>query len=178
MNRFLYNLTARLPCRLIAQEGGTPYLERYYLGQILGVTFYLHRFVGSDGDRHAHNHPWTWARALVLSGGYIEEAVTDLTTSTDAGYMSELRTIRWWNKINGNHFHRIVGVEPGTWTLFFHSKRQTVQKGCCRVPKGWGFLGVEQIGLRVVTLFHPYPSARPEWWTSAPRGNQSKRQPL
>lgn len=38
----LLKLSARLPCRLI-KVNGEPYLERYYVGRLLGVTFYLHR---------------------------------------------------------------------------------------------------------------------------------------
>ena len=57
MNRVLRAISDRLPCRLITDKG-TLYLERYYVGQAFGATFYLHRFVGSDPDRSMHDHPW------------------------------------------------------------------------------------------------------------------------
>ena len=114
ISKLLYKLTANLPCRLIALDSG-PYLERYYVGQLFGVTFYLHRFVSGDSERHLHNHPWRWGRALVLSGGYTEECVTDLCPAAgDSGCLIEERRIRWWNKVNGNHFHRITAPKPTT----------------------------------------------------------------
>ena len=58
IRRALFRYTARRPCRLIDIEG-RPYLERYYLGSLFGVTAYLHRFVGYDSDREVHDHPWT-----------------------------------------------------------------------------------------------------------------------
>ena len=45
--------------------------KRYYVGQLFGVTVYLHRFVGCDGDPELHDHPWN-ALSIVLSGSYIE----------------------------------------------------------------------------------------------------------
>ena len=44
IHKLLFKLTAGLRCKLIDREGA-PYLERYYLGRLFGVTFYLHRFV-------------------------------------------------------------------------------------------------------------------------------------
>jgi hypothetical protein len=77
INRALFNLTSRLPCRLIKPDD-RPYLERYYVGQLFGVTFYLHRFVSADSERHVHNHPWTRGGSVILAGSYTEEIATDL----------------------------------------------------------------------------------------------------
>ena len=54
LNRLLYRLASPLPLRVI-KEDDRPYLERYYVGTLLGVRCYLHRFVGSDPDRGLHD---------------------------------------------------------------------------------------------------------------------------
>lgn len=136
VNRLLYWLTARLPCRLISLDSG-PYLERYYLGEWFGVTCYLHRFVSGDSERHMHNHPWAHGRALVLSGSYVEEVAVDLY---GGGCLTERHTVRWWNVVNGNTFHRIHEAKPGTWTLFMHGERQRIKLGMTSRLKGWGFI--------------------------------------
>lgn len=171
IHRILYRLTAHRPARLIKLDGA-PYLERYYLGSLFGVTFYLHRFVAADGERHAHNHPWTWGRSLVLCGWYDEEAVIDLTPATLTGYVSEIRRVNWWNHINGNHFHRIAAAAPNTWTLFFHGPRAVLPGGAL---KGWGF--IETGPPSDVVAFRQDPGKPYAWWYSAPLGYQSGREP-
>ena len=183
INRLLYQLTARLPCRLIPRAENEPYLERYYVGQLLGVTFYLHRFVSSDEEPHLHNHPWNWGRALVLAGSYDEEYVTDLcphaTPSGGSGCLTETHRVRWWNKVNGNHFHRIANAQPGTWTLFFHGPRSQVRLGQCSKPKGWGFLeNFYGVGIHNVTVFRPFPVTSGAWWLTAPKGREAGRETL
>lgn len=171
VDRWLYDFSARLPVRLI-QVNGKPYLERYYLGSALGVTFYLHRFVSADREEHVHNHPWGWGRALVLSGGYDEEVATDLCPrASESGCVTVTRRVRWWNRVDGSHFHRIANAERGTWTLFFHGPRTALRSGMAGIWKGWGFL--ERQGGD--TVFRPYPSAGHEWWRTAARGAESGR---
>lgn len=176
INKFLYWLTARLPCRLIKIED-RPYLERYYLGHLLGVTFYLHRFVSSDSERHVHNHPWRRGVALVLTGGYIEERAFDLCPAANvAGCISRYRRVRWLNRVDANTFHRIHNAKPGTWTLFCHGARAKVGSSL----KGWGFLQ-QQSGPGVAatgTLFIPYPSTPEPWWEDAKTGAEIGREPL
>ncbi|MEA3274035.1 MAG: hypothetical protein U9Q81_01780 [Pseudomonadota bacterium] len=77
IERLLYRISARRPCRFIDGEQGEPYLERYYLFGALGWHAYLHRFVDSDPDRGLHDHPWNRALSLVLSGGYEELRPSD-----------------------------------------------------------------------------------------------------
>lgn len=176
INKLLFKLSARLPCRHIRVDG-KPYLERYYVGQLFGATFYLHRFLSSDQERHTHNHPWSWGRALVLCGGYDEEVATDLTTSSVDGYLAETRRIRWWNQVDGSHFHRIANAKPGTWTLFFHGPRATVERGHVTQLKGWGFLSR---GDHCVT-FTPFNSGGTppgDWWLWEPKGRDAGRVPL
>ena len=57
VRRVLFNLSGRFPCRFINRNPEERYLERYYLGKCLGLTFYLHRFVSPDGDEEVHDHP-------------------------------------------------------------------------------------------------------------------------
>lgn len=181
INRLLYKLTAGLPVRLISLESG-PYLERYYLGEILGVTFYLHRFVSADSERHVHNHPWKWGGSVILVGGYTEERLVDLCPHWRDGYVTRFIKRRWFNVVNGNTFHRIHDAKPGTWTLFFHGSRELLpaldDENPLMVHKGWGFL--EKHGSRRgdVTVFSDYPSAHSNWWETAPAGWKSGRAPL
>ena len=119
MKKILYWLTNFLPCRII-NDGETPYLERYYLGTLFGWRLYLHQFVGSDPDRGLHDHPWSRAFSIILSGWYYE-----LTRSGE-------RRVRWFNSLTGDTFHRVIlpidwsrGDAPDKpcWTLFFHTSK-------------------------------------------------------
>ncbi|WP_445364915.1 hypothetical protein ACJJJB_00140 (plasmid) [Microbulbifer sp. ANSA001] len=176
--RLLFWLSARLPCRLIPLESG-PYLERYYLGQLFGMTFYLHRFVSSDSEKHLHNHPWEWGGSLILNGGYMEERAVDMCpVASSSGCLTEFKYRRWFNRVNANTFHRIHKAEPETWTLFVEGTRVMVGQK----RKGWGFFqqlrgfGEGEEGL--ITVFTPYPRSFGNWWEGARRGGQAGRVPL
>lgn len=187
INYLLFMWTANLPCRLI-YVADKPYLERYYLGMVLGWTFYLHRFVSADAERTVHNHPWWHSFSIILSGWYLEDVVTDLCPQLDDGVVLHRRRIAWFNFIRGSTFHRIAELRPGTWTLFFHGARAVVgeeQKWVrgvkVREPvlKGWGFLEVEQRSTSRVTTFKPFPpSYKLDWWTDAALGRDATREPL
>jgi hypothetical protein len=94
-------LSARLPNpRVIRSRDGLAYLTRWYLwgapkvpadfvspfdeyGNPIpeavwadGIGVYLHRVHRSDDELALHNHPWMWARAIILHGGYLEERRT------------------------------------------------------------------------------------------------------
>lgn len=165
MIKFLIDLlTDRLPCRIIDTDG-EPYLERYYLFTFLDVRFYIHKFVGSDSNREIHDHPWRWARSIVLLGYYFEDT------------RFETRIVRWYNKIHGDTFHRVelpvVGGKPTPcYTLFFHKASG---------QKEWGFLeDIETPEGRksIYTPFHTrYPSCpKPgKWWLTVPKGREVKR---
>jgi len=163
INKLLYRITANLPCDI------SPHLERYYLGCLFGVTFYLYRFIKMFNESRIHNDPWTHGGAVVLSGSYDEERAIDLCpTAGDCGCRTQIRHIRWFNRIDGNAFHRIFYAVPGTWTLFAHGKRP--------VNKGWGFLEHEYlVGYHDVTVFKPFQSARTKWWLTAPLGRDAGR---
>lgn len=160
MSRLLYWLSGLLPCRIIS-DNGNPYLERYYVGTAFGVRFYLHRFVGSDPARGLHDHPWPWARALVLSGWYYEQ----LRTGT--------RKVRWFNRLSGDTFHRVI-LGPGhCWTLFWHRAQYV---------KPWGFLRSLEGETALMWVPHNHPkdgSGTPgAWWQTAPNGkNEPHRVP-
>ena len=173
IHRLLYRLTAKLPCRLINIDN-KPYLERYYLGKLLGVTFYLHRFVSADCERHLHNHPWGWGRALVLTGSYTEERVTDICPAVSkSGCLTTFKRVRWWNRVDGNHFHRISAAELNTWTLFYHGPRVCLPTG---VLKGWGFLeNAFTVGYHDTTVFRTHSSDTSDWWLTSPKGRESQR---
>jgi hypothetical protein len=145
LNRLLFRLASSRPLRVI-KEDDRPYLERYYLGTLLGVRCYLHRFVGSDPDRGLHDHPWPWAASLVLSGDY-DEHLND-----------RVRRVRRWNWLRGDTFHRVV-LPPErreVWTLFVHRALNT---------KPWGFR--DDRGVRVRNASGD--NLR-EWWTVEPIG--------
>lgn len=183
LNRLLFRVTANRPCRLIYLHKG-PYLERYFLGQWRGATFYLHRFVSSDSEEHIHNHPWKWGWSFILTGNYIEERLVDFCASiTGSGCLTRKIKRRFINRVDGGTFHRICDAKPETWTLFIHGPRQKIiiddeeqgLYGC--VQKGWGFLQRHYIAVfHEVTIFRPYRfNTNPEWWYNAPLGKDSGR---
>lgn len=114
INKLFYKLTNYLHCRVILVEGKS-YLERYYITKHI----YLHRFISGDGDRHVHDHPWAWAFSIILLGGYLEET----------GLGKRINR-KFFNFISSTYYHRILSVEPKTWTLFVRGK----------MIKRWGFL--------------------------------------
>lgn len=89
----------------------------------------LHHIHRADNDRHLHNHPWALSHSFILHGGYTEERLTgdghhfkdDFALYYEAGSM---------NTLTSRDFHRIVRVQPDTWTLFLAGER-------CQ---NWGFL--------------------------------------
>jgi len=169
IRRLLYKFTAGRPCRLISRDG-TPYLERYYIGQLLGCTIYLHRFVSGDGDQEVHDHPFR-AIALCLAGGYREErALLDPVQ----GWRRHYRLIfpGRINTIGLRTFHKICSTQRDTWTLFIHGPRR----------KGWGFLrnlGIDEHcshGHVLVEYHQPFPLTTTEWWRDAPTGRDVGRE--
>ena len=171
-------LARRLPAREIKGPNGEPYLQRFYLVGFLGFKFYLHRFIASDPDRGLHDHPWLFAWALVLHGGYDEVRLV----KADRLAHLEIKTfIRWKgdiNRIPGDAWHRVVlpeGMEA--WTLFCHWRRY----------KGWGFLQYETRKAAanadhhydiVPTACEPYALNRDwdkqDWWKNpdCPKGRE------
>lgn len=168
MKILLYWIAGFLPCRIIDHEGQS-YLERYYLFTLLGWRFYLHRFVGSDPDGSLHDHPWSRAYSVILSGWYWEHT------------RSGARRVCWFNSLTGDTFHRVVlpqvhpmfpqdGVKP-CWTLFFHREKYV---------KEWGFWRSAGFTSKGVSAeFYPYirrrDDERPDWWKRVPKGRDEPR---
>jgi len=168
--RGLFWLSGWLRCRIINGNNGEPYLERYALLRLPGGrSLYLHRFLDSDPDRGLHNHPWTRALGLVLSGGYKE---LRLNGQAGNGAVAE-RTLRpgAFNHIGGDDFHRIVLPEGReAWTLFMHTPK----------VKDWGFLTPGPDGGQVYRDHEEVANegSHRQWWHTAPRGRAQQRAPL
>lgn len=164
MNRLLYWLADRLPCRIISDDGA-PYLERYYLATLFGVRLYLHRFVGNDPARGLHDHPWRWAFSLILLGRYLEET------------RSGPRIVRWFNWLTGDSLHRVVLIDGPVWTLFAHRAAYV---------KPWGFLQIHA-GDKRLAVWRPFNyaeggdgrAAPGQWWKTSPLGRfENRRAPM
>ncbi len=174
MKKLLYWLSARRPCRLI-HSGNQRYLERYYLGQLFGLTFYLHRFVAADGDRALHDHPWRMCLGICLAGGYRERRLRWL--DPEKGLDCVIRQVRpgAFNWISASTFHQIESVRKETWTLFIHTRK----------IKQWGF--IEKVGhsregdttsITPVYVSDRDTSSHSQWWKTAPSGAHADRAPL
>lgn len=172
--RLLYGLAGRLPLRTIKAPDGGPYLERYFLGRVPdrvpwigGTQVYLHRFLASDPDRGLHNHPWRWARSLILCGGYWEERLL-----VGGGQGWRLRRPGRFVRLTGEDFHRIK-LRDGrreVWSLFWHG----------RYVKPWGFLVYSApVGSRWVHVAGDAAGGGKPWWVRVPRGrHHPERVPL
>lgn len=132
LSKVLLRLSDHLPIREIRGDDGTEYLERYYLMSFGGWKLYLHRFTASDPDRGLHNHPWKFSVSLILSGGYLETRLKELSTK---GLVYSYKNTRPFslNFISQNTFHHITILKE-TWTLFLHSKR----------VQDWGFINTAE----------------------------------
>lgn len=155
-NKLLLRLTQNMPARAIDLDD-KHYIERYQVAQFGKVHIYLHRYLGCDGDRQIHDHPWRYALGIPLVGGYAEEVLTALDAGN--GWRSKMVWRRpWcWNLINARTFHRIAYVEKGTWSLFITFERF----------KAWGFLS--RTDFEVIYSPH-YGAANEQWAIDAPTG--------
>lgn len=164
INRLLLHLTRNRPVREI-RLGQRRYMERHWIGRLGPITVYLHRYLGGDGERQVHDHPWGWALGIPLTGGYDEERVVGLCPRY--GWLSRVVRVRpWrWNLLTAGTFHRVAHTHPDTWTLFIHGPR-------C---KSWGFLNrctplPRATGLPVVYYHQPEDVAvHGDWQYRAPR---------
>jgi len=161
MRRFLLWWSARLPVRIIADDG-MPYLERYYVCSVFGTRCYLHRFVGSDPDAVLHDHPWRWALSIILVGWYFEER-------RDGAHVRS-----FLNFLVGDNFHRVVlpAMSAPVWTLFIHRAGRS---------KPWGFLRPFSEGGLHAAVWVPYVygsnegNSESRWWLYAPLGRDEPR---
>lgn len=94
--------------------------------------FYLHHIVRADHDRFLHNHPRPFI-SVVFWGGYVEKTCVNRDAPEQPrSYGPRFRGARWFNRMAVERFHRIVWVEPNTWTLLLGRYRKE--------PSDWGFL--------------------------------------
>lgn len=110
------------------RKGGTPRSPHH-----TSRTALVHHIEGPDPDRAPHNHPWP-AIAIVLWGGYDQLVSARPATwrTVDAVRWAErLETVRWFNVLRVDEYHRIIRVRPNTWTITFTGRL---------LPRGWGFL--------------------------------------
>lgn len=114
---------------------GDPYITRTLFPRAGGVRVILHKIHREDRDRHMHNHPWARATFTILSGGYVEERLVDPVEGFGEHLGVAPKATRVLgpgdvNQLDASTFHRIVSVEPDTWTIGVVGER--VQE--------WGFL--------------------------------------
>lgn len=168
--KLLHAIAKRRPLKQIFFEE-VPYIERFYLGQTRGFTYYLHRMLGPDPDRDLHNHPWRIAFSKVLYGSYIERRLDfgfqrRKIEHVPASVINNIRGYYYYNAVSNNNvirehtWHTIVEIkEPETWTLFWHSAWF----------RPWGFLSQE--GFKAGTS-RVDAQEGDEWWKKedCPRG--------
>ena len=168
--KLLFWFTATLPCRIINRKPGEPYLERYWLFSLFGITAYLHRFVAADIDEGPHDHPWDIAIAWVLAGGYTEQRGHIHPKKCFDGHDRPVKRGRI-NLILGHHFHRIIEAKPETWTLFIHTKHS----------QPWGFIlePLADPNALAAPIYHqPFSTNTKGWHLEAPTGEFAGREPF
>lgn len=165
----MMDLTADMPMKLI-QIDGKPYLERYFAGRYIGFDIWLHRFLSADGDRHLHNHPFR-SESAVLCGLYREDGGSG-EVWREGGKLGQWgekiiqgNNIAWLKAdtsiIDAHHWHRIVEVDPNTWTAL-----RVYHKG--RIPY-WFFIDDEGNN-------QPMPSSGNDWWHGLPTRGEFYRE--
>jgi hypothetical protein len=110
-------LAETLPRRELANEHGSIYLVRYRLHgwmpdaqERTPCSVYLHNILRADSDDAPHTHPWEWFQSTILHGGYTEErGANAIQVGYAEGDTNSFDSVR--------EYHRIVGVQPDTWTL-------------------------------------------------------------
>ena len=102
-------LTEAMPMKTI-KINGRDYVQRYYAGtDENGVQTVYHRFLTHDSERHFHSHPWE-AVSTIICGRYLEESLQGAVKMVNAYAPGDI------NRIKFDTLHRIIAVEPNTWT--------------------------------------------------------------
>ena len=144
-------ITKFMPMKTI-QVNDEDYLQRYYVGQNEhGDQDWLHRFLRADSERHLHSHPWH-ADSTILCGWYAEEVKGRHATFRKTWYAGEV------NAIAPDRIHRIVDVQPNTWTHM---------RVCSGRESSWFFINDddEKHGMQTSPI---------DWWKEcSPRSNQA-----
>lgn len=166
LRSILHFVCGFLPGRIIHVDG-EPLFERYFLFCIPGHVYaYLHHYLRCDPDRGHHDHPWRWALAMPLCGGYVESRLDWWP------FRDEDETILYWPffkkrrpfrpyTLTYRDFHRVhIGKNKTNWSFFIHSP-------WC---KPWGFMAYDG----KYTIFDDKIVSR-GWWHNAPRGRELER---
>lgn len=150
VSRRLWSLVERQqnPYKVIYDDGGSPYLLRVYqtkhVRHAMGAVtrertrpaLYLHYFFRGDHDREIHNHPWSWAVSLVLTGGYVEERYDGPLGSIERRRLKHRRLGPGSvNFIRHDTYHRVTMIDRTAWTLFMAGPRVPTKRG-----EDWGFV--------------------------------------
>jgi hypothetical protein len=179
--RMLHRWGGRLPFRRIDAESESsvsivlPLFERYHVcslpGWLGGGEVYLHHYLRSDPDRGMHDHPWAWAIAIPLAGGYVEQRLE--RQSSAPGLPSVHRPRRPFRpyRLTGDDFHRVV-IPQGyatSWSLFITARN----------VKGWGFIRPDPPSGVRYDLFAAAETSesKTKWWRTAPPGRLHRRAP-
>lgn len=127
-------------------RGTEKYLTRYWLlgghdpktnstkHPDLPFNLFLHCFHASD-DPPAHDHPWPWARSLILQGSYVETRVRMITRGmmnarpAIDGVMKKTYRPGDVNDIDSSTRHYVTLQTPEVWTLFLVGQKD----------RPWGF---------------------------------------
>jgi hypothetical protein len=103
--------------------GGSPYDTNHLW---FPFNVFVHRFQASDGT-DPHNHPWHWARALILWGSYREHRALYMPPSI---WIHQTFNPGDWNRLDDEIFHHVTLQTPEVWTLFICGRKH---------DRGWGF---------------------------------------
>ncbi|MBI3453992.1 MAG: hypothetical protein HY057_14385 [Rhodospirillales bacterium] len=174
LRRILHFISGYLRVRVIEAEGAIdrdarlPLFERYFICRLPGGgAAYLHHYLRSDPDRGPHDHPWNWAVAVPLAGGYVEERLAGFNRQ-GTRLRCRRRRVFLPYRLTGADFHRVICPDNTNWSLFVHGPRR----------KGWGFVHHVAASLDgPVFVFRPFVGTEPaeKWWRAAPRGRDIER---
>jgi len=110
----MMSLTAQMPMREIVVNNEL-YLQRHFAAQLAdGTQVWYHRFLRNDAERHLHSHPWR-SKSTILVGSYTQERAVNACTIRESYWTGQI------NFIGYETTHRIVEVEPNTWTMMIVS---------------------------------------------------------
>lgn len=101
-------------------------LRRLALIRTPWFRVFIHHIPSGDHDRYMHTHPWRWAVSLILRGGYTEIRRSPGSVCQQWRSHPRWAIVSWCERTT----HRILSVDPGTYTLFIAGPR---------TGKGWGF---------------------------------------
>jgi hypothetical protein len=120
---------------ITSHQTGAVLLRRFHVvqwGGPDGPGVMLHQFFGPDEGRCLHDHPWPFV-SLILAGGYIEQIRESETLPVAPRYVIRER---WsWRRLCATDRHRIIHVDPGTWSLVLHGRKERTWG--FHTPAGW-----------------------------------------